>query len=213
MFETLGLCGESFVGADCGGFMGKSNGELLARWYQIGFLSPFFRNHHTKDENYQEPWRFGKPYEDAIRKYVQLRYRLLPYLYTVLAEAHETGIPWIRPLILEYQNDENVLNLDNEFMAGDALLCAPILKAGATSRDVYLPEGEWYDFFTNKKYKGGQRVSVEAPLDTVPLFVKAGTILPTGPVMDFVGQVSDKEVTYEVFPNSEGTAYRSSIRG
>jgi alpha-glucosidase len=206
MFETLGLCGESFVGADCGGFIGKSNGELLTRWYQIGFLSPFFRNHHTKDDNYQEPWRFGKQYEDIIRKYVQLRYRLLPYLYTVLAEAHETGVPWIRPLVLENQDDRNVFDIDDEFMVGSALLCAPVLQEGATSRDVYLPEGEWFNFFTNKKYKGGKRVTVEAPLDTVPLFVKAGSVLPTGPILDYVGQQSDKKITYEVFPNNEGVA-------
>ena len=207
MFETLGLCGESFVGADCGGFIGKCNGELLTRWYQIGFLTPMFRNHHTKDDNYQEPWRFGKQYEDIIRKYVQLRYTLLPYLYTVLAEAHETGLPWIRPLILEYQNDKNAISIDDEFMVGSSLLCAPVLKEGATSRSVYLPEGEWYDFFTNKKIKGGQIISVAAPLETVPLFVKAGSIIPTGPVRDNVADAVDqKEITYEVFPDSEGKA-------
>ena len=205
MFETLGICGEPFVGADCGGFLGKTNGELLTRWYQVGFLSPFFRNHHEKDQNYQEPWRFGQQYEDIIRKYVELRYRLLPHLYTVLAESHETGMPWIRPLILEYQNDRNVLNIDDEFMVGDKLLCAPVLKAGATSREVYLPAGEWYDFFTNEKYKGGQHVSVQAPLDKVPLFVKAGSILPMGPVVDFVGQGS-ATVTFDIFPDSAGIA-------
>jgi alpha-glucosidase len=214
MFETLGICGEPFVGADCGGFLGQTNGELLTRWYQVGFLSPFFRNHHAKDNNYQEPWRFGQQYEDIIRKYVELRYRLLPHLYTVLAEAHETGVPWIRPLILEYQNDKNVFNIDDEFMVGDELLCAPVLKAGATSRDVYLPAGEWYDYFTNEKYKGGQHVLVQAPLDKVPLFVKAGSVLPTGPVVDFIGQGSEQSsgqaaeqpVKFEVFPDNAGSA-------
>jgi alpha-glucosidase len=222
MFETLGLCGEPFVGADCGGFIGQTNGELLTRWYQVGFLSPFFRNHHEKGDNYQEPWRFGQQYEDIIRKYVELRYRLLPHLYTVLAESHETGMPWIRPLIFEYQNDKNVVGIDDEFMVGDKLLCAPVLKAGLTSRDVYLPAGEWYDFFTNEKYKGGQHILAQAPLDKVPLFVKAGSILPTGPVVDFIGQdfrqrsgnISDhnargatvQPVQYEVFPDSTGNA-------
>jgi alpha-glucosidase len=221
MFETLGLCGEPFVGADCGGFIGQTNGELLTRWYQVGFLSPFFRNHHEKGDNYQEPWRFGKQYENIIRKYVELRYRLLPHLYTVLADAHETGVPWIRPLILEYQNDKNVLGVDDEFMVGDKLLCAPVLQAGMNSRDVYLPAGEWYDFFTNEKYAGGQHVVVQAPLDKVPLFVKAGSVLPTGPVVDFIGQdieqglatssnhsskQTEQAVKFEVFPDSAGTA-------
>jgi alpha-glucosidase len=206
MFETLGLCGEPFVGADCGGFIGKSNGELLTRWYQVGFLSPFFRNHHEIGNDYQEPWRFGQQYEDIIRKYVKLRYRLLPHLYTLLAEAHETGVPWIRPLVLEYQNDKNVLSIDDEFMVGNKILCAPVLQAGATSRDVYLPAGEWYDFFTNKQYKGDQHITIQAPLDTVPLFVKAGTILPTGPALNYVGQPSEEKISYEVFPDKEGAA-------
>ena len=188
MFETLGLSGESFVGADLGGYMGRSDGEFLARSYQIGFLSPFCRNHHAVDHYDQEPWRFGKRYEDIIRKFVQLRYHLLPYLYTVLAEAHETGVPWFRPLILEDQDDYDALDIDDEFMVGSALLAAPVLHPGVTKRELYLPRGQWYDYFTGEKYEGGQYISVKAPLDTVPLFVKAGTIMPTAPAVDFVGQ-------------------------
>ena len=116
MFQTLGLSGETFVGSDVGGFIGRGNGELLTRAYQVSFLAPFCRNHKEIDGYDQEPWRFGKYYEDIIRKYLKLRYRLLPYLYTVLEEAHRTGVPLFRPLMLNYQNDSNTLNLDDEFM-------------------------------------------------------------------------------------------------
>ncbi len=206
MFESLGLSGETFVGSDCGGYMYRCDGELLTRWYQIGFLSPFFRNHHAVDYYDQEPWRFGKRYEDIMRQYVQLRYHLMPYLYTVLAEAHETGLPWFRPLILEYQDDYNALNIDDQFMVGSALLVAPILQAGATTRDVYLPDGDWYNYFTGKKFKGGQYIRVHAPLDTVPMFVKAGSVLAVGPVTNHIAEQSKESVTYEVFPDDQGAA-------
>ena len=121
MFTTLGLSGEPFVGSDVGGFIGRGNGELLVRSYQISFLAPFCRNHKVIDGYDQEPWRFGKYYEDIIRKYLKLRYQLLPFLYTTLEEAHRTGVPLFRPLVLNYQDDANTYNLDDEFMIGNDL--------------------------------------------------------------------------------------------
>jgi alpha-glucosidase len=151
MFTTLGLSGEPFVGSDVGGFIGRGNGELLVRAYQISFLAPFCRNHKVIDGYDQEPWRFGKYYEDIIRKYLKLRYQLLPFLYTALEEAHQTGAPVFRPLVLNYQNDPNTYNLDDEFMIGNDLLVAPVVKPDVTGRLVYLPGGVWYDYWTNKK--------------------------------------------------------------
>ncbi len=144
MFASLGLSGEPFVGADAGGFIGRTEPELLTRWYQIAFLTPFCRNHAQRDSYDHEPWRFGTYYEGIIRKYLKLRYRLLPFLYTALEEAHRTGVPVFRPLVLNYQNDANTLSIDDEFMVGGDLLVAPILKSGAVSRLVYLPAGVWY---------------------------------------------------------------------
>lgn len=209
MFQSLGLSGQPFVGSDCGGYMGRCDGELLTRWYQIGFLSPFFRNHHAVDYYDQEPWRFGKRYEDIIRKYVQLRYKLMPYLYTVLSEAHDTGVPWFRPLILEYQDDYNVLNIDDQFMVGDKLLVAPVVSKGATTRDVYLPAGEWFEYATGKRHGGGRWINVQAPLDTVPMFVKAGSVLPVGQVGDSLAQSAIAPVSYEVYPDKNGSALGS----
>src|SRR5690349_13329002 len=206
MFTTLGLSGEPFVGSDVGRCIGRANGEFLVRSYQIGFLAPFFRNHHAIDGYDQEPWRFGKYYEGIIRKYLKLRYQLLPFLYTTLEEAHRTGVPLFRPLMLNYQDDANTYNLDDEFMIGEDLLVAPIVKPDVTSRLVYLPAGSWYDYWTNKKYAGGTMISVEAPLDTVPMFVRAGAIIPTGPSLNYVGEKPVDPITFNIYPDNAGTA-------
>ena len=206
MFTTLGLSGEPFVGSDVGGFIGRANGEFLVRSYQIGFLAPFFRNHHAVDGYDQEPWRFGKYYEDIIRKYLKLRYQLLPFLYTTLEEAHRTGTPVFRPLMLNYQDDPNTYNLDDEFMIGDDLLVAPIVKPDITSRLVYLPKGIWYDYWTNKKHDGGTMIRVDAPLETVPMFVRGGAIIPTGPEMNYVGEKPMDPISFAIYPDEKGAA-------
>ena len=206
MFTTLGLSGEPFVGSDVGGFIGRANGEFLVRSYQIGFLAPFFRNHHAIDGYDQEPWRFGKYYEDIIRKYLKLRYQLLPFLYTTLEEAHRTGVPLFRPLMLNYQDDPNTYNLDDQFMIGDDLLVAPIVKPDVTSRLVYLPKGVWYDFWTNKKYAGGTMIRAEAPLETVPMFVRGGAIIPMVPDMKYVGEKPADPISFAVYPDEKGLA-------
>jgi alpha-glucosidase len=206
MFTTLGLSGEPFVGSDVGGFIGRANGEFLVRSYQIGFLAPFFRNHHAIDGYDQEPWRFGKYYEDIIRKYLKLRYQMLPFLYSTLEEAHRTGVPVFRPLVLNYQDDASTYNLDDEFMIGDDLLVAPIVKPDVTSRLVYLPKGIWYDFWTNQKYEGGTMVRVDAPLETVPMFVRGGAIIPFGPEMKYVGEKPFDPITFSIYPDENGSA-------
>jgi alpha-glucosidase len=206
MFTSLGLSGEPFVGSDVGGFIGRANGELLVRSYQVGFLAPFCRNHKVIDGYDQEPWRFGKYYEDIIRKYLKLRYELLPFLYTTLEEAHRTGVPVFRPLLLNYQNDSNTYNLDDQFMIGEDLLVAPILKPDITQRLVYLPAGTWYDYWTNKKHAGGTTISVEAPLETVPMFVRAGAMIPTAPPRNYVGEKPGDPITFNVYPDDKGVA-------
>src|SRR5689334_20885187 len=206
MFTTLGLSGESFVGSDVGGFIGRGNGELLVRSYQVSFLAPFCRNHKVIDGYDQEPWRFGKYYEDIIRKYLKLRYTLLPFLYTTLEEAHRSGVPLFRPLLLNYQDDESTYNIDDEFMVGDNLLLAPILKPDVTGRLIYLPPGAWFDYWTNKKYAGGTMISVDAPLDTVPVFVRAGAMIPTTLPHNYVGERPDDPITFNIYPDDKGLA-------
>ena len=202
----MGLSGEPFVGSDVGGFIGRGNGELLTRSYQVSFLAPFCRNHKVIDGYDQEPWRFGKYYEDIIRKYLKLRYQLLPFLYTTLEEAHRTGVPLFRPLVLNYQDDPNTYNLDDEFMIGNDLLVAPVVKPDVTRRLVYLPKGIWYDYWTNKKYEGGTMISVDAPLETVPMFVRGGAIIPMGPEMNYVGEKPVDPITFNIYPDEKGSA-------
>ena len=206
MFTTLGLSGEPFVGSDVGGFIGRGNGELLTRSYQVSFLAPFCRNHKVIDGYDQEPWRFGKYYEEIIRKYLKLRYQLLPFLYTTLEEAHRTGVPLFRPLLLNYQDDPNTYNLDDEFMIGNDLLVGPMLKPDVSRRLVYLPKGAWYDYWTNKKYQGGTMISVDAPLETVPMFVRGGAIIPMGPALNYVGEKPVDPITFNIYPDDSGSA-------
>ncbi|HTG17158.1 MAG TPA: glycoside hydrolase family 31 protein, partial [Blastocatellia bacterium] len=206
MFQSLGLSGVAFVGTDVGGFIGRCDGEMLTRWYQVGFLTPMCRNHMQIDSYDHEPWRFGKYYEDIIRKYLKLRYRLLPFLYTTLEEAARTGVPVFRPLLLNYQQDANTLDLDDEFMIGSELLVAPILKRDMTSRMVYLPQGTWIDYWTGKRITGGSMIRVEAPLETVPMFVRAGSIIPMGPEMNYVGEKPADPMTFVIYPDESGQA-------
>jgi alpha-glucosidase len=175
----------------------------------VGFLTPFCRNHAGMDSPDHEPWRYGKYYEDIIRKYLKLRYRLLPFLYTALEESHRTGVPLFRPLLLNYQEDENTLGIDDEFMIGGDLLAAPILKPGLTARLVYLPAGVWFDYWTGARLEGGRMVRVEAPLETVPLFVRGGAILPLGPEMNYVGEKPTNPVQFEIYQDAKGEASTS----
>lgn len=206
MFETLGLSGEPFVGGDIPGFNGRANGELMARWYEASFLAPFCRNHASIDAYDHEPWRFGTYYEDIVRKYLRLRYELMPFLYTTLEEAHRTGVPLFRPLLLNYQDDPNTLDIDDEFMIGSDLLAAPILRPGETGRMAYLPRGVWYDFWTGARRPGGMMVRVDAPLDKVPLFVRGGAILPMAQSLDYIGQQPWALIRFAVFPDGQGRA-------
>lgn len=205
MYATLGLSGEPFIGGDIGGFIGRADPELLTRWYQVGFLTPFCRNHAEIVAYDHEPWRFGSYYEGIIRRYLKLRYRLLPFLYTALEEAHRTGTPMFRPLLLNYQNDYNTLTIDDEFMLGADLLAAPILHPAQTSRMVYLPEGTWIDFWTGKQIKGGTAIQVDAPLETVPLFIRGGAVIPMGPEMNYVGEKTGP-LTFSIYPDAKGSA-------
>jgi alpha-glucosidase len=207
MFQTLGLSGEAFVGADIPGFQdGRADGELASRWYQVGFLAPFCRNHQIRGGYDHEPFRYPARYRDIIRKYLKLRYRMLPYLYTVLEEAHRTGEPMFRPLVLDYQSDENVVDLDNQFLVGHDLLVAPVVTPRTSHRSVYLPEGGWVDYWTRKRVRGGDFVEASAPLDIVPMFLREGSIVPLGPEMNFVGEKPLDPLTLIASADEQGLA-------
>lgn len=198
---NLGLSGFSYAGTDVGGFGADTTKELLARWVQVGCLSPFFRNHSAQGTRRQEPWQFDKELLEIYRKYVELRYHLLPYIYDCFFESEQTGLPIMRPLMLNFEKDAETYEINDEFMVGEWLLAAPVVTQGTTMRLVYLPEGAmWYDFWTGEKYKGGQYITKKAPLDTMLLFVRAGAVLPIYPLMQYVGEKEVEDLTLAVYP-------------
>ncbi len=153
--------------------------ELYVRWFEYGAFQPNFRTHGTRKHN--EVWSYGKQAEPILEKYLRLRYQLMPYIYSLGWQAHETGAPFMRGLFLDFPNDPNVANIGDEYMFGPALLVAPVTDQGATERSIYLPAGcDWYNFWTNERVHGGQRITARAPIDTIPIFVRAGSILPLG---------------------------------
>jgi len=198
MFLNMGLSGLSFTGSDIGGFIGTPSPELLVRWYEANTLVPFFRNHTAKGTYDQEPWVYGSYYESIIKKYIEMRYELIPYLYSLAYESHKKGYPILRPLFFEFQEDEETYTIEDEFMVGPSILVAPVLEKGARERDVYLPEGTWWDYYTDEMYDGKQRISYCAPLDRLPLFVRDGAILPKQSVVQSTKERSRKR-TIEVY--------------
>ncbi|MDY7079920.1 MAG: glycoside hydrolase family 31 protein [Chloroflexota bacterium] len=213
MLMNLGLCGLAHTGPDIGGFSGFATGELFTRWLQMGIFLPFLRAHthiHSPD---QEPWSWGEPYLSIVRRFIELRYQLLPYLYTTFWQCAQTGLPIVRPLLLVFQEDAATHALDDQFLCGDAFLVAPVIEEGATCRSVYLPVGVWYDFWTEESFDGPARVEVEAPLERLPLFVRSGSVVPTGPPMQYVGERSVKALTLHVYPgDGEGQLYEDDGR-
>ncbi|PTA67730.1 glycoside hydrolase family 31 protein [Deinococcus arcticus] len=181
MLGGLGLSGVPFVGADVGGFGGDSTGELLVRWYQAALGYTFVRNHAALGTADQEPWRFGEPYTALVGAALNLRYRLLPHLYTLAHAATRTGLPLLRPLALHFPGDEDALREDSQYLLGEGLLVAPVLRSGGRRRQVYLPAGRWAEVFNLGRFgaiHGGERfVTAPAPLDTLPLYLRAGEAL------------------------------------
>lgn len=153
--------------------------ELLTRWFEYGTFLPTLRLHG--DRKHTEIWAFGKPAEDIMARYDRLRYQLIPYIYSQAKFTHDTGAPFMRPLWMDFANDPKVVDIGTEYMFGPAFLVAPVTEQGQTAKDVYLPQGsDWYNFWTKEKLAGGQWVKVAAPVDQIPLFVKAGSIVPLG---------------------------------
>jgi len=203
---NLSLSGVPFCGADVGGFGRDCTGELLARWTQAGAFFPFFRNHTAVGTRQQEPWAFGMEIEDICRAYIRLRYRLLPYLYNLFREAALDGTPIMRPLFWEFPDDPHGYAIDDQFLLGPSLLIAPIVKPGATARAVYLPKDQWYDYWTKQHFKGGQYIAASAPLDRMPLFVRAGSILPMTKPIDHTGQKTEA-IILDVYPGPKTVGY------
>lgn len=174
----LGLSGIPYSGPDIGGFQGNPSAELYLRWFQLATFHTFYRSHCSNNVDYRAPWTYGEPYLSMIRQMLKLRYRLLPYFYTLSWEANQKGYPPVRPFFWLDSSDSALWDVEDAFLLGDDLMVCPILEDGARQRQVTLPKGRWYSFWNNAVFDGAGQVNVDAPLEQIPLLVRAGTILP-----------------------------------
>ncbi|MDF1513999.1 MAG: glycoside hydrolase family 31 protein [Anaerolineae bacterium] len=200
MVINMGLSGIGFTGSDVGGFAGEAGGELFTRWIQMAAFMPYFRSHTAKGTPDQEPWSYGEPYLSIIRRFIELRYELLPYLYTAVWQMHTCGTPVVRPLWWEAAEQAKLLSYEDAFLCGDNLAVAPIMQPGVDRRDLILPPGHWYDYWTNILSTGGHAFQPFAPLETLPLFVHEGTVLPLGEIGPSTSQRSQKFLRLNIYP-------------
>lgn len=228
---TTGLCGIPYWGTDTGGFVPTKEftAELFVRWFQFSAFCPSFRS-HGRAWMLRLPWgwnmgRYGPAelepqyaaevlptaeelhnaaVEEICRKYLNLRYQLLPYLYSAVAETHTRGMPLMRALWLAYPEDAKAVAVEDAYLWGESMLVAPVVEPGATRRAVYLPAGVWWDYWSDTPVNGGTEVAREVNLETIPLYVKAGAILPIGPLKQYTGEVSSEPLTLRVYPGADG---------
>lgn len=177
--------------------------ELFVRWFEWGAFQPVMRAHGEREHN--EVWAYGKEAEPILAKYLRLRYQLLPYTYSLGYRSYQTGAPYMRALFMDFPNDPNIADIPDEYMFGPAFLVAPVTEQGATERKVYLPAGcDWYNYWTNERIKGGQTITAKAPIDTLPLFVRAGSIVPLGSEIE---STKDKQTiaSVRVYPGADAS--------
>jgi alpha-D-xyloside xylohydrolase len=178
--------------------------ELYTRWYEFGVFCPIFRTHGHRANNENEVFSYG-PATPILINYDKLRYRLLPYIYSLAWNVTSNDGTIMRPLVMDWRTDEKVWNIGDEYMFGPAILVSPVTDQGATERDVYLPPAaRWYDFWTGKAMDGNQRLPAAAPLDRIPLYVKAGSILPMGPEIEYAQQKPDAPIELRVYRGADG---------
>ena len=231
---NTGLTGIPYWGTDIGGFVPTKEytGELHVRWFQFGAFCPLFRA-HGRTWHLRLPWGWNtgelgvsevanytggaaNPDESELhnaavepicRKYLELRYRLMPYLYSAVRECCETGLPILRALWLHYPDDAVAVSRGDEYLWGRDMLVAPVTEKGATSRQLYLPRGVWYDFWTEEKIEGGREIARAVDLTTMPLYARAGAIIPLGPVKQYTSEKVDGPLTLQIYPGANGNFF------
>jgi len=196
MVLNLGLTGIPYSGPDIGGFQGNPSSELYLRWFQLSTFLPFCRTHSSNNAKERTPWTYGEPTLSIIRDFLNLRYQLMPYFYTLAWEAHQKGYPLVRPVFWAEVENTSLWDIDDSFLLGDALLVSPVLEKGAVSRPVTLPKGHWYNYWDDTLTPGDQTITCDAPKDRIPLLVKAGSILP---------MEADVELILHCYPTPDGS--------
>ncbi|HEX9979864.1 MAG TPA: glycoside hydrolase family 31 protein [Flavobacterium sp.] len=197
--QRMSISGMGFTGSDIGGFAEQPSGELYARWIQLGVFHPFCRTHSSGDHGEQEPWSFDEEVISITRKFVSLRYQLLPYLYTMFWQYVNQGIPMLKPLVYYDQEDTQTHYRTDEFIYGNQMLVCPILEPNAVGRRMYIPNGNWYNYWTGEISEGGKEIWVATDYDQIPLFIKEGAVIPKYPVQQYVGELDFDIITLEVY--------------
>jgi len=208
MLTNMSVSGLPFVGADVGGFANNASAELYTRWLQAAALTPLYRSHVATGLQDREPWSFGETHEKINRAAIELRYQLLPYIYTLFREHEQTGMPVMRPLWFNYPADYNTyapqLPLE-QFLLGRDLLVAPVLTQGDTKRFVYFPKGDaWVDWWTGRRYEGGTGAEIDAPLARLPLFARAGAAIPVQGVIQHTGETARAPLSLKLISGADG---------
>jgi alpha-glucosidase len=202
---NLSISGQPFVGEDIGGFIDSPSEELFTRWLQKGVFHPFCRVHSEINSQPQEPWSYGEKFEAINKRYIELRYEFLPYLYTQFRNASQTGIPIMRPMIYNYPGLKKIMKVEDQFLVGDDILVCPVLQAGETKRNVNIPPGIWYSFWDGRIMREGNEQTVSAPIDTMPIFIRGGAIIPMQSVVqNTFEQVA--EIYIHIFPDEQKKA-------
>jgi alpha-glucosidase len=208
LVNSLGITGMSLVGVDIGGFSGNPTPELMVRWNSLGVYTPMFRNHAAQGTNYREPWRWGKDNEDIIRKDIEQRYKLMPYIYSSYYQSHQSGLPISRTLAINYTQEDSIFSehFQNQFLFGDAILVAPV-ESTKLNEDVYLPKGEWYRLSTGEKFDGGNIINAAAPLTDLPVFIKGSAIIPMQNLVQSTSEKGDGILKINVWYGSTANSF------
>ncbi|MBW2962625.1 glycoside hydrolase family 31 protein [Mesonia aestuariivivens] len=206
---NIGMSGVGYWSHNMGGFEHVADPELYIRWCQFGLFSPIAHLFGMEHPNYKEPWNYGEEAQRIFKQYDDLRYRLIPYIYSTAYENHQTGMPLMRALVLGYQDDSNVYEITDQYLFGESMMICPVTTKGAKTRTVYLPEGNWTNYWTGEQFEGKQYLNVLCPIEEMPIFIKGGAIIPSQEVVQYVGEKDIKKITLDIYPdgNSSFTLY------
>jgi alpha-glucosidase len=208
LVTSMGLTGVAFSGYDIGGFVGESSPELYARWLSIAAFAPFFRGHTMINSRDSEPWSYGEEVEEISRNFIKFRYKIKPYLYAAFYEATQTGMPIARSLAIDYTFDDKIYegNYQNEYLFGSSLLVCPVESWQKISK-VYLPKGGWYNLYSGQYYKGEQELYIDTPKEKLPVFVKAGAIIPAQQATNSMTDKTETTLEIHLYAGEEDSSF------
>ncbi|QCK14985.1 glycoside hydrolase family 31 protein [Mangrovivirga cuniculi] len=208
MLAGMGLCGMAFAGNDAGGFVGETSGKLFARWIAQSAFTPFFRGHTMVNSTDAEPWSFGEEVEDVSRNFIELRYKLMPYIYSLFWEAHNNGMPIVRTLAYYWSNDSTVYDgaFENQYLFGDSIMVAP-MRSDTDFVKIYFPQGVWYDLFTDEKYIGSEVSILEYEIAKYPLFARGGTFFTEQSLVQNTNENHDGVLKIHLYQGSTGSVF------